>query len=161
MPTPAQVRELPELTRIRVPREWEDLNGHVNVQYHVAMYNECTDPILTLLGIDERWVREERVGLFDLEHHIWYHNELHVGDEVGLHARFVVRNAKRLQGVVVLLNVTRDSVASVIEYVCGAADLEARRLVAWPDHLGARLDALIGEHAALSWPAPRSGAISV
>ena len=161
MPTPAQVRDLPELTRIRVPRAWEDMNGHVNVQYHVAMYNECTDPLLAMLGIDKRWVRDERVGLFDLEHHIWYQNEVHVGDEVALHARFTVRNAKRLQGCVVLLNVTRDCVASVIEYVCGAADLEARRMVPWPDRLATRLDVLIGEHEALSWPAPRSGAISV
>ena len=88
MPTTAQVRELPELVRIRVPREWEDMNGHVNVQYHVAMYNECTDPILAMLGIDQEWVRTERVGLFDLEHHIWYQNEVHVGDEVGCACAF-------------------------------------------------------------------------
>jgi acyl-CoA thioester hydrolase len=161
MPTPAQIRELPELTRIKVPREWEDMNGHVNVQYHVTMYNECTDPMLVMLGIDQEWIREGRVGLFDFEHHIWYQNEVHVGDEVGVYARFMVRNAKRMHGVVMLLNATRDCVASVIEFVCGAADLDARRTVAWPDALAARLDALIGEHETLSWPGPRSGAISV
>ena len=161
MPTTAQVRELPELVRIRVPREWEDMNGHVNVQYHVAMYNECTDPILAMLGIDQEWVRTERVGLFDLEHHIWYQNEVHVGDEVGVHARFVVRNAKRMQGVVIMLNATRDCIASVIEFVCAAADLDARRTVTWPVRLAARLDAVIDEHESLAWPAPRSGAIAV
>ena len=161
MPTPAQVRELPELTRIKVPREWEDMNGHVNVQYHLTMYNECTEPLLELLGIDKDWVHQSRVGLFDFEHHIWYQNEVHVGDEVGLYARFMVRNAKRLHGTVMLLNVTRDAIASVIEYVCGAADLDARRTVAWPESLAARLDALIAEHEALSWPGPTSGAISV
>src|SRR3954453_227325 len=128
MPKPAHVRELPELTRIRVPREWEDMNGHVNVQYHVAMYNECTDSILAMLGIDQQWVRDERVGLFDLEHHVWNQNEATVGDEVAMPGLFAVRHAKRLQGCVVMLNVTRDCVASVIEYVCGAADLEARRM---------------------------------
>ena len=44
-----------------------------------------------------------------------------------------VRNAKRMHGVVILLNATRDCVASVIEFVCGAADLDARRTVAWPE----------------------------
>ena len=79
-----------------------------------------------------------------------------------MHARFMVRNAKRMQGVVILLNATRDCIASVIEFVCGSgrprcAPHGSRGPIPWP----ARLDALIGEHESLAWPAPRSGAISV
>jgi acyl-CoA thioester hydrolase len=161
MPTPDQVRQLPELLRVRVPREWEDLNGHVNVRHHMGMYDMTGDPLLALLGISEQWVRTERIGLFDLEHHIWYQNEVHVGEEVGLYLRFTARNAKRAQGLVFLLNLTHDRLASVIEFVSIAANLDSRRSVALPAGVAQRLDELVREQATLEWPAPRSGALSI
>ena len=132
MPTPEQVRQLPELVRVRVPQEWEDLNGHVNVKHHLTMYDLTSDPLLELLGISEEWVRTQRVGLFDLEHHIWFLNEVHVGEEVSLFLSFTARNEKRVQGHVFLLNVTHERLASVVEFVSAAADLDARRTVPLP-----------------------------
>lgn len=161
MPTPAQVRQLPELVRVVVPREWEDLNGHVNVQHHLTMYNLTTDPLLEQLGISEDWVRTERCGLFDLEHHIWYLNEVHVGDEISLHLRMTARNTKRVLGAVYLLNVTRDALASVIEFVSAAADLDARRTMPLPPVIAERIDDAIGACARLDWAAPASGAIAI
>jgi acyl-CoA thioester hydrolase len=161
MPTPEQVRQLPELLRLRVPHEWEDLNGHVNVRHHMGMYDMTSDPLLAMLGISEQWVRTERIGLFDLEHHIWYQNEVHVGEEVGLYLRCTARNAKRAQGLVFLLNLTRDRLASVIEFVSIAANLDSRRSVVLPAGVALRLDELVRQQATLTWPAPRSGALSI
>ncbi len=161
MPTPEQVRQLPELLRVQVPREWEDLNGHVNVQHHLGMYDMTTDPLLELLGISVQWVRSERIGLFDLEHHIWYQNEVHVGEEVGLYLRFTARNLKRAQGLVFLLNLTHDRLASVVEFVSIAAHLDTRRSVPLPEVVARRLDDLVRQQQALDWPAPSSGAISI
>jgi acyl-CoA thioester hydrolase len=161
MPTPEQVRQLPELVRVRVPPEWEDLNGHVNVQHHLTMYNLTTAPLLAQLGISEDWVRTERCGLFDLEHHIWYLNEVHVGDDVSLHLRMTARNARRVQGHVYLINASRDSLASVIEFVSAAADLDARRTIPLPAVIAASIDDSIAASARLDWAAPASGAISI
>jgi acyl-CoA thioester hydrolase len=161
MPTPEQVRQLPELLRVRVPREWEDLNGHVNVKHYMGMYDMTGDPLLELLGISEQWVRSERVGLFDLEHHIWYQNEVHVGEDVALYLRFTDRNLKRAQGLVFLLNLTHDRLASAVEFVSIAANLDSRRSVPLPAGVAQRLDELIRQQATLDWAAPRSGAISI
>ena len=161
MPSPAQVRELPRLAQVRVPKEWEDLNGHVNVKHHMTMYDLTSDPMLALLGISEEWVRTERCGLIDLEHHIWFLNEVHVGETVDLHLRLNARNARRVQGHVFLLNATRDVLASAIEFVSAAADLDARRTVALPASIAGRIDELLGSQARLDWPAPMSGAISI
>jgi acyl-CoA thioester hydrolase len=161
MPTPEQVRQLPELVRVRVPQEWEDLNGHVNVKHHLTMYDLTSDPLLELLGISADWVRSQRVGLFDLEHHIWFLNEVHVGEEVSLHLSFTARNEKRVQGHVFLLNVTHDRLASAIEFVSAAADLDARRTVPLPAVLADRIDELLASQRALDWAAPLSGAISI
>jgi len=161
MPTPVQVRQLPELLTVRVPKDWEDLNGHVNVKHHLGMYDLTNDPLLALLGISEEWVRTERTGIFDLEHHIWYLNEVHVGEEVALFIRLTERNAKRVQGLVFLLNVTQDRLASVVEFVSTAADLDTRRTMPLPVRVAARIDTLIAGQAGLDWPAPRSGAIAI
>jgi acyl-CoA thioester hydrolase len=161
MPTPDQIRSLPLLQRVTVPREWEDLNGHVNVKHHLGMYDMTTVAVLELLGIDEDWVRVERTGIFDLEHHIWFVNEVHVGEEVALHIRFTERNLKRVAGLVFLLNESRTCLASVIEFVSAAAHLDARRAVPLPQVIAGRLDDLLTEHTQLPWPAPRSGAIAV
>lgn len=161
MPTPEQVRQLPELVRVRVPQEWEDLNGHVNVKHHLTMYDLTNDPFLRLLGVSEEWVRTQRVGLFDLEHHIWFLNEVHVGEEISLFVRFSARNDKRMQGHVFLLNVTHERLASVIEFVSAAADLDARRTVPLPAVIADHIDELMARQGALDWAAPLSGAISI
>jgi len=161
MPTAAQLNSLPELARVRVPPEWEDLNGHVNVKHHLGMYDLTSDAMLELLGVSADWVRRERVGLVDLEYHIWFQRELYVGEEVALHLRFTAHDARRAQGVVFLLNTADGTVASAIEFLSLAVDLDARRAVPFPEVVHVRLAALLREHDALDWPAPRSGAIAL
>lgn len=161
MPTVAQVRELAELVRLHVPPEWEDINGHVNVQHYLGMYDQSGPGMLALLGVDDGWIRTERIGIIDLEHHIWFQDEVHVGDEVTVHALFTARNARRTQGVVFIVNVTRDRVAAAIEFVSAAANLDTRRTVPLPEPIASRLDALILRQRALAWQAPRSGTISI
>lgn len=161
MPSATQLERLPVLARVRVPPEWEDLNGHVNVQHHLGMYDMTSDTMLQLLGVSADWVRDEQVGLVDLEHHIWFRRELHVGDEVTLHLRFTGLNERRVQGVVFLLNAESGEVASAIEFLSIAVDLAARRAIPLPDGIHDRLAGLLREHEALDWPAPRCGSISV
>ena len=161
MPIATQLERLPLLGRVRVPPEWEDLNGHVNVQHHLGMYDLTSDAMLELLGVSADWVREEQVGLVDLEHHIWFRRELHVGDEVTLHLRFTGLNERRVQGVMFLLNAESGEVASAIEFLSIAVDLAARRAIPVPSGIHGRLVELLREHEALDWPAPRCGSIYV
>jgi acyl-CoA thioesterase FadM len=125
------------------------------------MYDMTSDAMLELLGVSGAWVREQKVGLVDLEHHIWFRRELHVGDEVTLHLRFTGLNDRRVQGLVFLLNVNTGEVASAIEFLSIAVDLEARRAIPFPTNVYSRLVELTRGHETLDWPAPRSGSISV
>lgn len=161
MPAASQLGALPELGRVRVPPQWLDMNGHVNVQHYLGMYNLTSDALLELLGISGDWVRRERLGLVDLEHHIWFNRELHAGEEVALFIRFVGRDAKRVLGLMFMLNVADGEIASVIEFISLAVNLETRRAAPLPPAVAERIDALVRDHEALAWPAPRSGAISL
>lgn len=161
MPDAAQLGSLPELGRVRVPAEWLDLNGHVNVQHYLSMYNLTSDTMLELLGISEDWVRREQLGLVDLEHHTWFQRELHVGEEVALYVRFMGRDAKRVHGLMFMVNVAAAEVASAIEFMSLAVNLATRRAAPLPAAVAERIDTLLRDHATLGWPAPCSGAIAL
>lgn len=160
MPTPGNIADLPPLLTMIIPAEWQDMNGHVNVQHYIALYDRASWPLLTQLGIDPDYFRDRRQGFFDLEHHVWYLTEMHVGDEVSAHVRYLAGSKKRMHGLMFLVNVTRRQLASVLEFVTTGADLESRRTAALPDAVKARLDALVAAHNSLDWKAPRCGSMS-
>ena len=161
MPSVAQVRELPVLIRHTVPPHWEDLNGHVNVQHYTELYDMAGYPFMELMGISAPQVHESRIGMFDLEHHVWFLDELHVGHVVTGHACLVERGPKRALSVMFIVDETRGRLASAIEVISSTAHLDTRRTVAIPSPLAARLDELIIEQQARRWIPPRSGALSV
>lgn len=160
MPTVMQVDDLPVLMEKVIPPEWQDLNGHVNVRHYLELCDAASWPKLAEFGLDASAFLERRQGLFDLEHHLWYLDELHVGDTVTVHWRFIARTAKRFHGVMFIVNRSRGRLASVFEYVSSGADLEARKTAPLPQEFAARLDALIAADAALGWPAPACGVMA-
>ncbi len=160
LPAVEDVLTLPSLIELAVPPEWEDINGHVNVQHYLAIYERATPGVLAQLGLSEDAVREQRFGVFDLAHHIRYIAEIHVGDRVSGHLRYVSKSAKRVLGVFFIVNHTRERLAATIEFLAIGADLEARRAAAWPDTVVERLGALVDTHTQLRWPVPLSGVLS-
>lgn len=160
VPSVEHVRMLETLVEYVVPPEWQDINGHVNVRHYLDLYNIAGDAVFAQMGVDDDYFLKERRGFFDLEHHIWYLAELHVGDRVSVHTRYVARSSKRYQGLLFVVNVTRPAVACVLEFVSTGANLETRRTDDFAPHVTARLDELIEEHSRLPWPAPLCGAIS-
>jgi acyl-CoA thioester hydrolase len=159
VPTIEQVDMLESMADHTVPPEWEDINGHVNVRHYLDLYNLAGDPMLERLGVGEAYFRAELRGFFDLEHHLWYLAEMHVGDRVSVHVRYLGRSAKRFHGLVFVVNRTRQSVASVLEFVGSGADLQTRRTAEFPPLVAERLDALIEQHRRLPWVAPTCGSI--
>lgn len=160
MPTIDQVRELPALLQLTIPAGWQDLNGHVNVQHYLGIYDQAGGPLMDCLGIDESRFRVDKLGFFDLEHHVWFLAEMHVGDVVSAHTRLLARSARRFHAVMFIVNITRSSLASALEFVTTGADLRTRRSAPLPEDVAGRLQRLIDEHSRLQWPAPRCGSIA-
>ncbi len=158
-PTVEQVRTLPRYFERRVPEEHLDQNGHMNIRHYLGLYDDAGFSFFASIGIDLSYFTERRLGIFDLEHHLWYLDECHVGDAVAVHGRLVARSPKRLHGVWFLINETRGTLSNVFEWVSSHADLAQRRTAPFPDELAATLDAIIAEHAKLPWAVPMSGVI--
>jgi len=159
-PTTEQLRQLPSLFEHTVTSEWEDHNGHVNVKFYMALYELGGWPMISEMGMDEAYFLERRCGLFDLEHHIRYLSELHVGDRVTLHSRLSTVSPKRFHGMVFIVNDSRDVLASTVEYVTSGVNLAERRTAAFPDDVVDRLERMLEEHRKLSWPTPLCGIMS-
>ena len=160
-PSADQVRELKRLTEHRIPTDWQDTNGHVNIQYYQTLYEKAGWPMLARAGVDSDYFEQRRRGIFDLEHHIYYLRELHVGERVALYGRFLARNRKRLHGMMFIVNVNRDQLACTLEFVSTGANLDSRRSGEFPQDVLDKFDQLIAADSVLEWAAPVCGTMSV
>lgn len=160
-PSAKQVRELEQLAVHTIPPDWQDINGHVNIQYYQTLYEIGGWPMLGRAGVDLDYFENRRLGIFDLEHHIYYLSELHVGEHVTIHGRFIARNRKRVHGMVFIVNADRDELACTLEFIATSASLTTRRTKEFPEDILAGLDSLMSAEKNVNWPAPVCGAMSI
>ena len=159
-PDVRQLRELPVQLDYVIPPEWEDGNGHVNVQYYQALFEIAGWVILEEFGVDRPWLRAHDYSFFDLEHHLLYLAEIHVGDRVTTYNRIVGKSNKRFHGVYYVYNETRERLAASLEYISTGVDMNRRRSAPMPDPLSRGLDRLYEKHQSLSWPAELCGVMA-
>ncbi len=160
-PSVEEVRQLPQQMSMIVPEDWEDRNGHVNVQYYLTLYELGGYEVMQEAGLAVDYFKQNQYGLFDFEHHLCFRAELHVGDRVSTYNRILSMHQKRFQGMYFILNDTRDQLACTIEYITAGVDLQTRRTIAFPDDLYQGMQNVMQRHQALDWPAPVCGSISV
>ncbi len=153
-PDTAAIRELPAFTSTVISKEWEDMNGHVNVGFYMSLYNESGWPMFDLIGVDPSYFSQRQMGIVDLEHHIWYLSELHVGDRVTVYGRFLDHDAKRIHGVVFTVDDETDVLAGAIEFLAISMDLRNRRVVDIPVDVAARLTEVTNAHQEFGWAFP-------
>ena len=157
--TPDQLHELPVQLEKVVPPEWEDRNGHVNVQYYLTLYELGGWVILEQIGFDEEWFTKHHVSVFDLEHHLNYLAEIRIGDQVKTFHRVAGYSSKRFHGMYFIVNETANRLAATVEYVAGCIDMKARCTTEFPDALAAGIESLRLEHQRLDWALPLCGVI--
>jgi acyl-CoA thioester hydrolase len=144
-----------------VPPEYEDFNGHMRITHHLGLHDDAGLEFFGLFGLDETYFSQRRNGVMDLEAHLRYLAEVHVGDEVAVHPRMLERSDKIIHTIWFLVNLSRNEIANTLEGVSLHVDLDARRASPFPEDLAAQLDRVIAEHAALPWQPPLCGFIGV
>jgi acyl-CoA thioester hydrolase len=152
-----QITALTHIYRTEIPPEFEDENGHMNIRWYLAVFDDAGYPFAAGLGLSPAYHEQHGTGGFDLEHHIHYLNEVLVGDTVAVYVRLLDRSAKRIHYMMFMVNETRGTLASTFECVNSFADLTVRRTAPYPDEIAGRIDAQLSKDAALGWDAPVSG----
>jgi len=149
----------PPCLRMAIPDAWRDDNGHMNVRWYIAIFDDASDVLHADLGLTPAYHREHGSGTFDLEHHVQFLSEVMPGEQAAVYVRYVSQSAKRLHYVMFLVNETRGRLAATLECLNAFADLSVRRTAPWPPEAAARIAARVEASARLDWPAPLCGAI--
>jgi acyl-CoA thioester hydrolase len=139
--------------------EWADRNEHVNIRYHIAIFDDAGDAFYPSVGLSDADHRSRESGTMDLEHHTHFVRELRVGDRIAVYLRIVGVSAKRFHYLMFLVNESIGQVASIFECVNTFVDLNQRKSAPWPDEVRAELKALCEKHSRLPWDAPVCGSM--
>lgn len=160
-PAVEDVLALPAALVEVAPLEWQDGNGHVNVRRFYDLHMRGAHAALTAIGLDDDYRTSTGQSVFSVEQHIRYLDEVHVGDEVSVHLRWVARGDKVLHAMSFVVDRTTGRVVNVLEMLEAHVDLTTRRACSWAPTLAARIDDAVRAHEELPWPAPTSGAVGV
>ena len=161
IPSAEDVLALPAAFVTVAPPEWEDGNGHVNVRHFFDLHMRGATADLLGRGIDDGYRERTGRSVFSVEHHIRYLGELHVGDEVSVHLRWVARGDKVAHGLSLIVNRTTGTVVNLLEVLEAHVDLRTRRACSWAPTLAEVIDDAVEAHEALPWSAPLAGGIRV
>ena len=122
---------------------WEcDDMGHMNVQFHVGKTAEAASHLGNALGLGPSAVRERRLGVIALSNHTNFRRELRVSDGLDIASGVVALKTKTGEFIHVLRNAATGEITGTAHAVVGLMDLEARRLVPWPEDVLERAVAL-------------------
>lgn len=152
-----KITALAPIYEMVIPPEYRDENGHMNVRWYMAIFDDAGYPMAKQVGISWEYHQAHGTGGFDLEHHIHYLREVHIGDRVVVYPRFVARSAKRMHYLLFMVNHSRGTLAAIFECINSFADLTQRRTAPFPLPIAEKLDAFIAQHNALDWDAPICG----
>jgi acyl-CoA thioester hydrolase len=154
------ITALTPIYSLQIPDSYRDENGHMNMRWYLAIYDDAGYPLVERFGLTLQYHQQHNTGGFDLEHHIHYLKEVHAGDTVVIYPRLVGRSAKRIHYMLFMVNETRGTLASTFECVNSFADMNTRRTAAYPAEVSARIDALLAADQQLLWDAPVCGVMS-
>lgn len=154
-----KLEPLPVVYRATIPEKYRDMMGHMNIRWYLELYDEAGIPLFELIGLTMEHYQSNMAGGFDLEHHIHYLNEVHIGDTVVFRGRLLARSAKRLHYMLFMINETRGLLASTFECVNSYADLQTRRTAPYPESIALQIDTMLAVHNQLDWDAPVCGSM--
>lgn len=161
LPTYDQVLALPSGGRRSVPPEYGDANGHLNVRHHLALYDDAEWALFEPMGAGASAAEAGEGGVFALEQHLTYRQEVLVGEDVEVKVRVLRRSGPLLHLVSYLAVHTRRVVAGSMEGLEGWVDFGTRRLAPFPELAASALDVHITDAAALPWSPELSGSITL
>ena len=102
-----QLASLPAVYRAVIPPAYEDRQGHMNVRWYLALYDEAGDAMYPMLGLTADYFASSGAGGFDLEHHLWYPSEVRIGDSVVIRVRMLAPSSKLFHYMMFMVNETR------------------------------------------------------
>jgi len=147
----------PACLRMTVPEAYGDENGHMNVRWYAAVFDEAGDILHARLGLTTDFDKAHGTGTMDLENHFNYLHEVRAGDRLAIFSRLVAHSAKRIHYLMFMVDETRGSLSAIFECINAFADLTLRKTAPFPPEIATKIEAGVAAGAALDWPLPVCG----
>ena len=147
----------PACLRMTVPEAYGDENGHMNVRWYAAIFDEAGDILHARLGLTSEFHKAHGTGTMDLENHFNYLHEVRAGDRLAIFSRLVAHSAKRIHYLMFMVDETRGSLSAIFECINAFADLKLRKTAPFPPEIATKIEAGVAAGAALDWPLPVCG----
>ena len=141
-PYAAPIETLPR----RVPAEWIDHNGHMNVGYYSIALDQALDHVFDdHLGLGLAYVERDKIGSYVIQAHMHYVGEILEGEVFTGRFTLLDHDAKRIHILGEL--VVDGTVRSLAEQLIMCVDLKTRRSRPYPDWAQKRLAQMLSDHA--------------
>ena len=157
----ADVEKLPLYHREKIPADYLDVMGHMNIRWYMTLYDKAAWNFFSTHGLNLDYFREKQAGAFALKHIINYYAEVRQGQTVAIRTRLLGRSERRFHAMHFMINETAGQLASTLELLGTHADLQIRRAAPMPPEIIDKLDAKLTKDQQLDWAAPVSGVIQI
>jgi acyl-CoA thioester hydrolase len=155
-----QIRALaPPCLRLTIPDDYRDANGHMNMRWYLAIFDDAGDVLHDRLGLTPEFHQAHGTGTVDLEHHGHYLGEVMPQDQISVYVRCVSWTPKRLQYLLFMVDETRGKLASIFECINAFMDAGKRKTVPFPPEIAEKIAEAVAVSERLDWPAPLCGAM--
>jgi len=153
--------KLPITHAATIPESYLDMMGHMNVMWYTHLFGCATCGLFDLLGMDRAYFEDGQFGSFALAQFFRYKREVRAGEHVTIRSRLLGRSDKQFHVIHFMTKGPDDILAATGEFLAAHIDMTTRRTATFALQIAANLDRMLGDHLALDWDAPVSGAIQV
>ncbi len=137
---------------MRVEPGWIDHNGHLNMAYYNVLFDRAVDEVYELLGLGLAYVQETHLSTFTAEVHVCYLRELLRDAPVRVSFQLLDFDAKRMHYFEQLHHAEQGWLSATSENMALNVDTRAKKVVAFPENVLARLAQMKAAHDQLPVP---------
>ncbi|MDB4858841.1 thioesterase family protein [Candidatus Pelagibacter sp.] len=116
-----------------IKKEWTDYNNHMNMAYHVLVFDQIWEIILEKFKMGEQSAKTTKMSTMVVETHTTYNNEVKEGDEVEINLTFFDHDKKRLHFKMEMIEKSSKKLSATLEMLSLYIDLNKRRVAEFED----------------------------
>ncbi|MES0882440.1 thioesterase family protein [Roseibium sp. SCP14] len=132
--------------------DWIDYNGHLNMAYYNVLFDTAVDQVFERLGLGPDYVKARDASFFTGEVHVCYLRELSAGMPVIVTLQLVDFDTKRAHFYQELRHAEEGWLSATSEQMSLHVDMNARKVVPWPQDILTNIEALFAAQANLPRP---------
>ena len=151
------IQLLPHVLSEKIPEDYIDLMGHMNIYYYVKLFNQAALNFFVSFGLNEAYLEKTHSAAFALEQHLRYLKEVREGDLVHIYLRALARSDKAIHYMLFMVHDKDKSLAATSEMVSVYIDKNTRTTTYFPEVILEQIDPILSEHISLGWDAPVCG----